>query len=381
MIALITNLPNNENFLKFQLETTDSKLLMSATGGNTGNVAFVHAVQSILADTYEVIDWSTDPKIVREKYSKIVVCCANQIGSHVDLCGWGDRLDAFGLPVVLIGLGAQSNEIGIIPEVPRGTIEFLKVVERLRTSEGESNIITRGEFSTSVLKHFGFDSSPFGCPSLLTSNKKNLGQLCLKNQNRNFKRVMVPSGNPFHPSSVIEQKLVDLVNKYDGEYVLQHPHLIFSLLLDSNPDIDEHKLSLIKRVYPKFDKIDNLVDWLKAKSVFFADAPNWLNYSKKFTSAIGPRYHGIALPIQVGVPGKVIAIDSRTEELSYTTGIPFLKFKDVIDMEVDDLYQASLWNKEDADKLDFHRLVNNQNYIKFMESNELKPREHLLRYK
>ncbi|MDR9828566.1 hypothetical protein RCJ22_23560, partial [Vibrio sp. FNV 38] len=261
MIALITNLPNNNHFLKRKLETTNSTDLLVATGGNTGNVAFVHAVQSILAEDYQVIDWGANPDIIREKYTKIVVCCANQIGSHVDLKGWGERLEAFGLPVVLIGLGAQSNQIGVMPEVPQGTVDFLNIVQDLRTDPKESNIVTRGEFSSWVLKELGFDSNPFGCPSLLTSKVKNLGQLCLANQNRKYKRIMVPSGNPFHPSSIIEQSLVDVVNEYDGEYVLQHPQIIFSLLLDDKPNITERQKELLKTVYNGFESLDDLRFW------------------------------------------------------------------------------------------------------------------------
>lgn len=378
MIGLITNLPNNNHFLKHKLGTTSSFDLLKATGGNTGNVAFVHAVQSILADEYQIIDWGSNPEVVNKKFERIIICCANQIGSHVDLAGWGAKLKKFNLPVVLIGLGAQSNKIGDIPEVPQGTIDFLEIVNRLKSNNHYNNIVTRGVFSSEVLRHYGFESSPFGCPSLLTSKDAFLGQTCFKNQNERKKiRIMVPAGNPYHPSGCIEEKLVKLVDKYHGEYILQHPDLLFNLILDDGINIKESQFNLLRKVYSNFDSIKDLKDWLRANSVFFADAPNWLNYSRKFTTAIGPRYHGIALPIQVGVPGKVIAIDSRTEELAETTGIPFVSYENIKSATIDELAELSYWSQNEAIKFDLARKRNSKNYIEFLKNNGITPRSHL----
>ena len=378
MIGLITNLPNNNHFLKHRLANTNSCDLLKATGGNTGNVAFVHAVQSILADKYQIIDWGANPEVVNQKFERLVICCANQIGSHVDLANWGSKLKEFNLPVILIGLGAQSNKIGDIPEVPQGTIDFLEIVAQLKISAAINNIVTRGNFSSAVIQHYGFESSPFGCPSLLTSTDPFLGQTCFNNQNnRKNKRIMVPGGNPFHPSSCIESILVELVNKHHGEYVLQHPDLLFNLVLDDGKYITEKQFDLLKKVYSDFSSIDDLKDWFRANSVFFADAPNWLNYSRKFSTAIGPRYHGVALPIQVGVPGKVIAIDSRTEELAMTTGIPFIRYADVKGMTADELALSSYWSQKEADNFDSIRKSNCKNYLGFMADNDLTPKKHL----
>jgi len=41
-----------------------------------------------------------------------------------------------------------------------------------------------------------------------------------------------------------------------------------------------------------------------------------------FDFAVGARIHGVLLPIQAGVPGGVVAHDSRTLELCQTMGVP-----------------------------------------------------------
>lgn len=377
-IGLITNLINSERYVAEHLGFTDAETLLNATGGNTGNVAFVHSVQTLLANDYGIVHWGDNAQEVNKHYDMLVICCANQIGSHVDLGVWAEKLLAFNLPVVLIGLGAQSDRIGLMPEVPEGTIRLLNVVKELRKNKEHSNIITRGEFSSWVLAELGFDSSPLGCPSLLTSQDTQLGQTCLKNQEwKCHKRIMVPGGNPWHPSSIIENKLVSLVNNYHGEYVLQHPALIFKLLLDQKLDLTQTQINLIEKTFSSIGTLADIRSWLAANSVFFADAQNWLNYSRKFSSAIGPRYHGIALPIQVGVPGKVITIDSRTEELAKTTGIPAISYKDANKMTADELAKASLWTQEDANHFDCVRKSNSSKYVKFLSVNGLKPHDYL----
>lgn len=377
-IGLITNLVNNDKYVAEHLGFTDSATLLSATGGNTGNVAFVHSVQTVLADDYGIVHWGDNVQLVNKHYGMLVICCANQIGSHVDLGSWADKLDQFNLPVVLIGLGAQSDKIGLMPQVPEGTIRFLEVVKKLRIRSEQSNSITRGEFSSWVLKELGFESSPLGCPSLLTSSDIQLGQTCLRNQEvKQHKRIMVPGGNPWHPSYVIENKLVALVEQNHGEYVLQHPDLIFKLILDQTDSLTDTQKSILERAYSSIGDVEMIKSWLIAHSVFFADAQNWLNYSRKFSSAIGPRYHGIALPIQVGVPGKVIAIDSRTEELAKTTGIPFVQYQDANQMTVEQLAEASLWTQADADRFDACRINNSAGYIEFLDANELRAKTYL----
>ncbi|MBB3061888.1 polysaccharide pyruvyl transferase family protein [Microbulbifer rhizosphaerae] len=377
-VGLITNLQNNNEFVSEYLWKSDASAVMKATGGNTGNVAFVHSVKNILMDDFEVLSWGHDPVFVNKNFDLICVCCANQVGSHVDLKNWGDALSQFDLPVVLIGLGAQSDRIGVMPEVPEGTREFLEIVSHLKSDAGASNIITRGEFSSWVLKELGYDTSPLGCPSLLTSPRSDLGQECYKRKDEvRFPRVMVPSGNPWHPSSKIEGLLVELVEKFNGEYVLQHPDLLFKLVLEGWGVLDERQSDRLKSVYNCFGSLGELEGWLRAYSVFFADAQNWLNYSRKFSVAVGPRYHGVALPVQMGVPGRVVTIDSRTEELAKTTGIPCSHFSDVEGLSAEELYEAAFWSRSEADNFDAVRCSSSSGYINFFKSNGLSVKPYL----
>ena len=50
---------------------------------------------------------------------------------------------------------------------------------------------------------------------------------------------------------------------------------------------------------------------------------------RKFDFVVGPRFHGVMLAMQAGIPGGVIAHDSRTLELCQTMGIPVRDHKEI----------------------------------------------------
>ena len=379
-VGLITNLVFEDKFVQKELGFCTSEKLLSATGGNTGNVAFVHSVKTLLSDEFGIVHWGDSPSTVKRTYDVLCICCANQVGAHVDLGVWAEKLEQFGLPVILVGLGAQSDKIGTMPTVPEGTVKFLNVVSHLNPSSSESNIITRGEFSSWVLSELGVSSSPLGCPSLLASPRLRLGDDCLNKKrelSKNF-RVMVPAGNPWHKSSIIENSLLELVSEFEGEYVLQHPDLLFKVILDG-AELDSQQKDLLEKVYSFLGGIEDIKSWLKAYSVFFADANNWMSYSRKFSFAIGPRYHGVALPVQVGVPGRVITIDSRTEELANTTGIPYVSYEKVVGMSQEELVSLCKWDKSEAEHFDQVRYKNSSGYVEFFDNNGLRLAEHVKR--
>ena len=377
-IGVITNLVKIDEFVAKEMATADTDAWMRATGGNTGNVAFVQGIKNILGDSFGVVNWGDNPASVNKYYDMLVICCANQLGAHVDLAGWADRLKNFDLPTVFLGIGAQSDAIGNMPELPEGSKAFLTLTKSLRANPDQPNIITRGTFSSQVTEAHGVDSSPFGCPSQFISTQVNLGQKCLAHQQRTkYDRIMTAAGNPWHPSATLENTLTEIVEKYRGDYVLQHPKALIQLALGEASSLPMNNIARLESVYSRIGDWENIKAWFESFSVFFADAQNWMHYSKHFTLAIGPRYHGVALPIQAGVPGKVISIDSRTEELSVTTGIPTVKYKEVEHMDADQLVEFCRWKNEDASNYDTVRKDNAIRYASFLSDNGIPVNERI----
>ena len=230
-----------------------------------------------------------------------------------------------------------------------------------------------------MLTSFGVDSSPFGCPSQFISTQIDLGKKCLAHQQRTkYDRIITAAGNPWHPSASLENTLTEIVERYRGDYILQHPKALIQLALGEANCLPLSHIERLEKVYSRIGDWEQIKAWFESFSVFFADAQNWMHYSKHFTLAIGPRYHGVALPIQAGVPGKVISIDSRTEELSVTTGIPTIPYKDVEHLSADDLILECRWKAEDADNYDRIRAINAVNYNNFLLSNKLPTNEAIV---
>ena len=159
----------------------------------------------------------------------------------------------------------------------------------------------------------------------------------------------------------------------DRDYVLQHPVSLVQLALAEGEVIEDNQRERLEKIYGFMGSWETICDWFRSHGVLFADAQNWMLYSKRFTLAIGPRYHGVALPIQAGVPGKVIAIDSRTEELSDTTGIPFVRYKEIEKLSKEELVDWCKWSEEDANKYDLIRKNNAESYSEFLTNNLVSP--------
>lgn len=368
-IGLIPNLGDIESFSKNRLAYASAEEIMQVTGGNTGNIAFVHGIQSLLDYQCTRMSWGTPADWVRDNIDLIVVACANQLGEHVDLATWAKKLEEFNKPIALIGIGVQSDNKSVYPKLPEGTIRFLNLVNQLKPN-GVVNIATRGNFTSKFLTTLGYDSIPAGCPSLHISKIENLGGKILDFQNKTqVKKISIAAGNPWHgKSSKLERVLTDIVDAYSGAYVLQHPTSMLALALGEKVNLTEGQIAGFLSAYgQKFDK-ESLTEWYRRNAVFFVDAGNWIQFYKRFDLILGPRYHGVALAVQAARPGTVITIDSRTEELCDQTGIKQINIDSVINMNEKDLIDACMWSSFDAENLDLIKSIQQKKYFEFMQS-------------
>lgn len=379
-IGIIDNLQDISSFIGEKYANASAADCMAVTGGNTGNVAFVHAARKIIGNSITRIDWNSGARAVRDRVDHIVICCANQIGNHVDLSGWADRIEQFERPVTLLGLGAQSDDIKTIPEIPVGTIKFLDLVKKFNYSSSP-NIAVRGTFTQGVLAKNNVPSLALGCPSLHISPVHNLGASIFASQKyRKIKRVAVAAGNPWHGSSAfLEPVLVEIVNSYQGEYVIQHPESMLQAAFGEIELITPKMKSRFLEVYgEKFD-FESLLEWFRRYSGVYIDSASWLRSMRRFDLAVGPRYHGIALAIQAGLPGCVITIDSRTQELCFGTGVKSVSIEDAKNLTANDLVEKARWTQQDADVFDYERNNKAIEYCIFLLTNGIQPSIHLKR--
>lgn len=355
-VGIIDNLLSLPSFLEDEYARATAEEVMAATGGNTGNVAFVHGVRKVLANPLRRIEWATPSETINRELDHVVICCANQLGPHVDLQIWADKLAEIDKPISLIGLGAQADDRSAHPQIPEGTQRFLqRVVER--RAGGGPNIAVRGEFTRGVLAALGIDSVPAGCPSLHISPVKDLGQRILERQlAANVERVAVAAGNPWEPRSAqLEPTLVEIVDRWRGEYVLQHPVMMFQYAYGQAAEVSEAERMRMQEIYGGRFNQESLEAWYRRYACAFIDVPNWMRFLQKFDLVVGPRYHGVALGLQAGIPGCVITIDARTEELCEGTGVKALSLDEAVFLDAASLVRRAEWTKVDAENFDSTR--------------------------
>lgn len=368
---------NSEFFPRGLREVHSAAEAMRVSGGNTGNVAFVHGLRTMITDEQIYVNWGTSAESMNAGLDALIICCANQLGAHVDLGSWAERLHNLEIPVLLVGLGAQSVSYEIAPLLPQGTLDFLQQVKRL--SGGIAAIATRGDFTTGLLRQLDVSSISTGCPSVLISSDLKLGETILEKKLRTESSIItVCGGNPWHESSAIEPSLVDLMNRHGGTYILQHPQLAFDYFFDEIEkvsDIGHGAMSHLLFGEPRDPQ--TIKKWIKNNAKFFLDAHEWMDFLRSSDLVIGARYHGVALGIQIGCPGTVFSIDSRTRELCEQTGVPHIDYRRLVDTTSGDLLELVSWNEQKALMLDSARKKNAHAYLDFFTAHGLAVAPHI----
>lgn len=123
----------------------DSRTLFRLAGHNTGNFAFTHAIRRQVVGWRDAIHEGvrTTPDRMREAGDICVIPGANKLGRHADLGKMAELLEAADLPTVVLSLGAQSSVDYGVPELPEGTVRWVRAVVD-RSPAGRANIGVRG---------------------------------------------------------------------------------------------------------------------------------------------------------------------------------------------------------------------------------------------
>ena len=377
-IGLIDNLSHIDFYQKIEALEASSDQLFTATGGNTGNLAFVKGAMLSIDNDITRIGWDWDASSVKQHVNQLVICCANQIGSHVDLGGWAERIAAFGLPVTLIGLGAQVPNYEEDLQIPSGTRLFLETVHKYRANKDFPNIAVRGNFTASKLRDLGYESCTIGCPSLFISPNAELGSDISSCSIASAPKFAIAGGNPYHRASAcLEKKLISLVNQANGAYIAQHPKIMLSLALDDISDNDIVKLdSIIAEL--GFLSCKDCIKWFRYNSYAFHDVVNWIGFLRHFDIVLGPRYHGVALGVQAGKHSVCIHIDKRTQELCETTMIKSISINEFMAEPREAISANCQWTTQEALDFDKNRLYLANLFQTFLAKNSISPSTRLV---
>jgi hypothetical protein len=304
--------------------------LFDETGGNSGNLAFMFGVANQLVNP-KFLSLSTPPAEIRRQGDIIVLPLANQLGKHTDLGNAADRLAEINLPVIGVGLGAQTDSKDNDVVLTAGTKKWLETITQLAPSDS-ANIGVRGEYTRNQIARFGLENSALvtGCPSNFINVNTDIINSISKGFKSKPRNVAVTAGIPFIPSIArLEQDLADMVSATGGAYIVQHGLQMLQIARNEFDAVPPDVLELCRSYIAPSKKMDEFIAWCRQYAYAFYDVRAWMDFVKRFDFVVGTRFHGAMLAIQAGVPAACIAHDSRTQEMCETMGIPVCHYKEI----------------------------------------------------
>jgi hypothetical protein len=300
-----------------------AQALFAASGDNLGNFAFVEALWRHLSPDVEILPWHVSPGEAREKCDVLVLAAANQLGAHNDLGSFAHHLERIDLPIVVVGLGAQAPDMAASPRLSPGTERWAHTLAAHAPSD-KPNIGVRGAFTRRTLEKLGLGAAAavIGCPSNFLNDARDFYPgLSRRVAAGRIERLCVAAGSRhFGATREVERRLARMVEQTQGLYVAQADLAMVRLARGEIEAVDPAEAQAVAD-WLGVERADFPL-WLQRRAACFSDATSWLAAMRPFDFAVGARFHGIMLAIQAGVPGGVIAHDSRTLELCQTMALP-----------------------------------------------------------
>ncbi|SDW35031.1 polysaccharide pyruvyl transferase family protein [Lysobacter enzymogenes] len=367
--------PNPQAFLYgIAASVRDSALLDTAqcfrrVGENTGNLAFHYAIRRQLGLRRRV-GWGACAARVDAAGKVAVLPCANQVGDHIDMAAIAERMAATRPAIVALGLGVQAGAEMGMPEVPAGTLTWLRLLAD-RAPGSAPNISVRGEFSRRVLESLGFGDRvvTLGCPSLFLNPDRQLGR-AIELRYVEPKRICVVSGHyQWTGLSRIEASLAAIAAQTGGSCVMQSPLEMVALGRGDAGSVPESELAACRDFCAPHLDIEQFREWCSRHALSFFDVCAWMEHFRRYDLVIGTRIHGVMLALQAGIPAICIPHDSRTLELCEVMRVPYVPADQIID-GVSRTQLSSLWRFDGA-MFDRNRAELAQRYRDFLHGNGL----------
>ncbi|MAQ66600.1 MAG: hypothetical protein CMN69_07935 [Sphingomonadaceae bacterium] len=305
---------------------------LAEIGENTGNAMFQFAMWRLIRNPKFAITRESSPAEINEIADILCIPAANQINPNWDLAGWADFVENCDLPIACVGLGAQAG----LDSDPRlnlkpGTRRYLDIL-----SERSQTIGVRGAFTQKVLEHIGITNTVVtGCPSQ-TINPGVRGS-SIQAMLDGFPEIETPRigytlGTLEVEARETERRLAHLVSTFPHDLILQTGPKFLGLAYDGRMGREALEFfSWVATLIRPDLSADEFICYLKDHSIFYSDARTWIDQMRQNDLVIGMRIHGAVAAIQAERLGICIAFDSRTEELAFTMGYPYVRHEEIQD--------------------------------------------------
>lgn len=311
------------------LETISATL--RSVGGNTGNILFRYGIASSILDELTPCHWAEGQTLAAiEEFDAVVIGAANWLSTFHD--NGNERrahiLRHLDKPTICIGLGIQSSiRTSKKLEFPQGAIDLLAALRDV-----EATVLVRDEFTYDQCIHHGLTNlAVIGCPSsFIDISPSQADTLIAKSSNHKLlERVTLNHGYIRRDICLHDSALLKSVCETRGQYIVQDNlnGEINAAIEAAHPSLSTHSPNLRRPrflISPKSQIKQNLSTARHNLRVYF-NALQWIDSLRSSSVVLGTRIHGCIAALQAGTPSAITTIDSRTQGLAETLGIPRVK--------------------------------------------------------
>ncbi len=268
----------------------------------------------------------TDADIERyaSEFDFVFVRGSNFIHEKMEWFRAVEVLEKVKLPVYAIGVGAQASQNRAI-DLPDSSRRFWQLVADRCAAIG-----VRGAFSAETLRRNGVGNvEVVGCPSIFRTRNRDLA-------------IKVPDQREIRKVAFSLRREFDSSYTADPEAYLRNQRQAL-LKVDSQCDMvmsshgeQEEKAFFLRDAAAKEKAVAEFVQsgwWTgpddapmreiyERKLFSFFDVERYDDFAKRIDLAVGYRVHGVLPAVAHGVPGVLVAYDTRSQELAETLKIP-----------------------------------------------------------
>lgn len=311
----------------FQKPTPERRfdVLMAGAGFNTGNLLFTNAVWNQIAGEKVHTGFHFDPAKANATLRALIIPAANWFNPHVDFYDLAERVEKLDIPVIMIGLGAQSDSYDTMPEVPEGTVRLMRAV-----AERSHSVSVRGHYTRKVLAKYGINNvTVTGCPSLYWDVSYAPAERLQAEALRNTGPTLLHSTRysaihePFATTRSIHRKIFRLAFRSNTDLLLQSEPEEIGMITEAShkPELSEELKNLMVKIYDAKDW-PRMEAFIKQHARVYFDPSHWSRAMQTYGRVFGTRLHATIMALNSGVPAVLVHHDSRTRELSEFAALP-----------------------------------------------------------
>ncbi|WP_439103326.1 polysaccharide pyruvyl transferase family protein [Celeribacter marinus] len=310
-------------------------------GKNSGNLFIGHAVKTHLLRLFPNItklDYFSFSDIrltsgdsIKDDYDHIVMSSSNMLNPGVNFGFITKFVEASGLPLVIVGLGAQAESIAHAVDLHPATVRL--VAYAADTSKG---VGVRGAFTADLLANLGIKNTVItGCPTAYLNTGTGF-RIEVPNSVDDIKTAALSykrDRNKYASDAQlkpIQTQMLQLSIEHGFDYIAQANFA--ESWTGFHRDIDEKKLANIAKYFghPEGD-IKRLRTYALDHIRIYFKWADWRAHMERMDFAFGCRFHGNMMAMIAGTPAVWYVHDTRTQELCERLSLPTLCVQEMTD--------------------------------------------------